>query len=956
MEFPHLNDTNFPNFNNVNVYAFRNEFDYTRWGENTRIRLVNVLWDSNYNDVVKFENDEERDEWFDSLEDKYDVTLNTFIRIIPDGTIKLPIPYDVLSRYNYCYVDIPIATSEDHPIDYENDWGYRRWYFFINDCNYHAPNTTLITVSIDIWTQFINEMNFKYLMLERGHAPVAFSNVDDYLANPYKHSEYLLAPDVNYDNTGIVRSSNYIPIGNDEKYVCFASVCGVDKFDTLGRVTANANYNNTKPTYSNTGDRWGYQYKVNNYGIGTGYDYSTARTAVSVGNSIGNRIANNTTVYAVPSEDVYGKGTFFEDVMKTCPQFFNTVVACFVVPKSLLKLGDRKTIARHDMYVCSGNSTSLFKDFTFSKSDFKFPERYAHYAKLYTHPYSVIEITDNEGSSREVKIEETSKLSLNLISSVAFPFINIRAFFDGIGGQGSQSYKWIDLAGNITDETISNSRWYEWCIDWNIPTFTLYMDGETSYQLTNFNRQIKNPRESALIAYENSARSANTSYENSIADSNTANTNAHASNDTALANAYRIAATNSTNIYAVANTAVTNQGNSNNCARNNADLAITKNSFLAAEETAHRSDKVVFNITLNDSNVTKANHLSSVTLDNDKERTAATSQSNQVQNAGSTLGSIAGLAATGAGIGTALLPGVGTAAGAAAGAAVGASGALIGAGVGAALGLIGGVTNAVSINSSAEAVINANAADVGATQAANSAQAATAQSIAQQTLQEDNHWTWDGAHANNDLLDAQTNNNNATALTNTTNNSNTSKANSNRVKATEEANASASNTTSNANANRTKNNSQANAGYSREAAILNAKNSLEQQRKTALNALADAKNAAPRPIGNTTGNAANDYFKNKGLQIKIRTQSDSAISMTGDTFARYGYMLNQVWDMKTGFNLMKNFTYWKAQDVWIDDINASNTIAQNSISTILSTGVTVWSNPEKIGKVSIYDN
>ena len=940
MEFPHLNDTNFPNFNNVNVYAFRNEFDYTRWGENTRIRLVNVLWDSNYNDVVKFENDEERDEWFDSLEDKYDVTLNTFIRIVPDGTIKLPIPYDVLSRYNYCYVDIPIATSEDHPIDYENDWGYRRWYFFINDCNYHAPNTTLISVGIDIWTQFVNEMKFKYLMLERGHAPVAYTNVEDYLSNPYKHSEYLLAPDVNYDNAGIVRSANYIPIGNDEKYVCFASVCGVDKFDTLGRVTANANYNNTKPTYSNTGDRWGYQYKVNNYGIGTGYDYSTARTAVSVGNSIDNRIANNTTVYAVPSKDVYGKGTFFNDVMRICPQFFNTVVACFVVPKSLLTLGEKKNLVGHDMYVCSGNSTSLFKDFTFSKSDFKFPERYAHYAKLYTHPYSVIEITDNEGSSREVKIEETSKLSLNLISSVAFPFINIRAFFDGIGGQGSQSYKWIDLAGNITDETISNSRWYEWCIDWNIPTFTLYMDGETSYQLTNFNRQIKNPRESALVAYENAARSANTSYENSVADSNTANTNAHASNDTALANANRSADANKANIDAAANTQISNQTRSNNANRSNADIVITRNTANTSESNATAADKKDANIGLNNALHLVDSLASTATANIDAERADIAAGNATVGGVGQQAAGLAASIAGGAAAGS-IIPGIGTAAGAT---------------YGAVLGLVGVATSTQVAVSNGYAAINANQATVSALNAANgyrnNAQNAYLSTVQGYEAALQTYVT----NQNNAALDAQTDINNACAANNTNASASTSKSNALRTQTAEKTNANANNTTGNANADRTKTNSQANAGYSREAAILNAKNSLEQQRNNALNALADAKNATPKAIGATTGNAANDYFKNKGIQIKIRTQSDSAIAMTGDTFARYGYMLNQVWNMDSGFNLMKNFTYWKAQDVWIDDVNASNTIAQNSITSILNTGVTVWSNPEKIGKVSIYDN
>ena len=53
---------------------------------------------------------------------------------------------------------------------------------------------------------------------------------------------------------------------------------------------------------------------------------------------------------------------------------------------------------------------------------------------------------------------------------------------------------------------------------------------------------------------------------------------------------------------------------------------------------------------------------------------------------------------------------------------------------------------------------------------------------------------------------------------------------------------------------------------------------------------------------------------------------------------------------------MKNFTYWKCDDVWIDDVNASNNNAINTIVKIFTNGVTVWNDADKIGKVSVYDN
>ena len=59
MEFPHLKDTNFPNVNGVNVYKYENTFDYARWQGKTSIKLLNVLWNSNYADVPYFETEEE---------------------------------------------------------------------------------------------------------------------------------------------------------------------------------------------------------------------------------------------------------------------------------------------------------------------------------------------------------------------------------------------------------------------------------------------------------------------------------------------------------------------------------------------------------------------------------------------------------------------------------------------------------------------------------------------------------------------------------------------------------------------------------------------------------------------------------------------------------------------------------------------------------------------------------
>ena len=53
---------------------------------------------------------------------------------------------------------------------------------------------------------------------------------------------------------------------------------------------------------------------------------------------------------------------------------------------------------------------------------------------------------------------------------------------------------------------------------------------------------------------------------------------------------------------------------------------------------------------------------------------------------------------------------------------------------------------------------------------------------------------------------------------------------------------------------------------------------------------------------------------------------------------------------------MPHFTYWKCSEVWCSGAGTALEGAQQAIKDIMTAGVTVWSDPEEIGQVSIYDN
>lgn len=915
MEFPHLNDTQFPMLNNVNVYSYRNEFDYTRWTVNTKVKLTNVLWNSDYRDVVKFEDNIARDRWFDEHEDYYEVTLRSNHSIPPEGGIKLPIPYDVAVRYNYMVVDIPVMTSAQQPIEYEDlEAGIRRWYFFVDDVSNRAPNTTMFNISLDVWTQFHNDVEINYLYLERGHAPVAATDVDTYLANPLENNEYLLTPDVTPTAANVVRKATYIPFGNGEKWFCIATSLTKEMLSRLGSVSSSSDYTYGNITYSNADSRDGYQLIVNGYGVGNGEDWSNLKldSSNTACDAAHHRIQNGLHVFALPASEVHNNG-FFADVMNTCPNFMNAVRGVFIVDRAMLNVdpNETATVAGHTLYAIYGGTEQVSHIPELTVSDFDFPERYQRFAKLYTYPYSVIQLTDNEGETVDVRIENTGSIDVHRISQLAFPFINTRMFFSGINGVGAQSYTWRLLNGDSTSATIFNGDWFECCFDHEIPCYALYMDSESAWYLDNFNRVVRGGRRNALTSYHNSVRIANTTKEN-VEDT-----------DAAMYS----------NTDADATTLTTNMANNVRTARANADLTIANNSAKVsfANTTANL-------ITSNNDNKATAitgaqNLLTSQTAMIENHTTAATTGFSNGAATGAAMGNIvlggamyggATAAAAGAAVGTAAMPGPGTLAGAAAGVMIGGLSGLVSAGF-----------NADAAQNSATALINAESQNATNAALANGSMLnATIRYADSNTTLMNGENTYNVNH-DNDLFDDITDN---TGTNNNRNATNTA-------------------TTMRGNAARTQAVGDSNAGYTRGALVNNAKETLETSRNNIQFGLYDAANAPARQIGNYAGNPTADYMRTRGVQIKVRTMPDAEVRQVGDWFARYGYALEQVWDVnESGLCPMNHFCYWKCRDIWIDDRKSSNNAAVVLLATMFERGLTIWKNPEEVGKVSIYDN
>ena len=805
MNFPHIDDTAFPNVDNINVYKYKNNFNYKRWDANVKLKLMNVQWDDV--NVPGFETVQDRDAYFKAKTGKIE-TLNSAFHILPDNSIDLPIPFDEMSAYNYIMVEFPIMTSPTEPLDYEHGTGVNKFFYFVWGVESRAGNCSHCMLTRDDWTTFIHFVDVNYMQLKRGHAPLAAVNVDSYLQNPIKNNTLLLAPDVNYGACTNVKTSNDVVLNDGVMYACIATTA--DPTMDWGSKGANTWTTPAASMYDTQGTPACYTF------------------AVSI-----DRLA-----------------AFLANVDATVPQFKQTVRAVFFASEKLISLGAPFTFATETCYPVIANQVSL-NLLGINKNEFGYDAKYAELAKLYTYPYSQIEIIDESGNVTLVYVEDTTgALDVACALSVAYPLVGIDAH---ILGYGSSQRRTISFE-NISQRSITaQGTWYKTLMHWDVPTFAVVQQAsiENDYS-THFSRAQQK------VAYDNA-------YSTTVASATTANTNAINAADTGNTNAH---------LGTAAQTNITTRQTQNNTAKTG-----EQNSYINAQATLN-GDK------LSDDTDADRVYLSSAT--------------------GIATDAIASSAWTNAATGVAANIGTGLMAGGLAGAGAGA---------------VGGIISGASTAASSSIIISKDTSMAALSEANMLAKFRNAYTTLNSLTARTNTY-------NTDI----TNLDNSTA-TDTTNISVTAM------------NTQADNTaaTSKANANRTFNTTVSNAGTNRDTAIYAVQNQIAQ-----------AGLSAPGTFGNYAGDST-AVTRPMIVSANVVTQPKAAIAQAGDQMLRYGYALNQQWNVST-FNVMTKFSYWQTDEVWLTPASGVVEGAREHIQDMFRRGVTVWTNPDEIGKVSIYDN
>lgn len=105
-------------------------------------------------------------------------------------------------------------------------------------------------------------------------------------------------------------------------------------------------------------------------------------------------------------------------------------------------------------------------------------------------------------------------------------------------------------------------------------------------------------------------------------------------------------------------------------------------------------------------------------------------------------------------------------------------------------------------------------------------------------------------------------------------------------------------------------------------------------------------------LGGDAFNLANGLI---GVMVRFRQISPAAMQAIGEVWLRYGYYVQRFMRLPANLMAMSNFTYWKLHELYV----RSSTCPEEyrlTVKGIFESGVTVWTDPDKIGVTDYADN
>lgn len=525
MTFPHLvgETPGFPGAD-VRVYEqYPNAFDYHRWAADTQMTLCSVPWDGTSN-VVQWESNEDRDAWFAEVEGYRD-TLQTEMRMLPDGSLKVPLPFDASGLYNYVWVEFPVATSAARPLGHEPQNGVRAWGFFVDSMEYRSPSCTELRLTVDWWTTFSNRVSISSMQLARGHYAMAnAASVADYLASPIAHTAWLQGAEPESVGERVMRLKATVNASDGVTCVVF----------DLGGCEPTGSFAAQVP------------------GLSLHFSHVSATLAPAM--------------LAVPATQV---DAFSEGVSTG---FWQCVRAAYICPAKWLSLGASVTVGGVACNLIDGGA-SMQIDVHLTQADFGYADDYADLTKLYTSPYALVHLVSDSGQSVTIAPETLGGTQrIDMSSQVTAAGIRIMSLMQGVGSDETVS---LELAMLSTSTLATCGDWQRTLMEWDIPCFAVY---QSNQELTAWTKQFQRAqaRLDASVSQSDRTDQAARTRDNATATALVAHTNANAQNQLGYDN---------TNDNATLTT-TTAANSANNITSNNAATVAANNANTTANVNA----------------------------------------------------------------------------------------------------------------------------------------------------------------------------------------------------------------------------------------------------------------------------------------------------------------------------------------------------------------------------------
>lgn len=427
------------------------------WQPNSRVTLCRVAWDAQYKDVVAFETEAERAAYFDSLASD-SITIDKMSYLKPNEPIKINIPYSAAYTYNYLVVNNP-----ELPVP--NETAPPALYYFITGIAMVNPSTTALQLQLDVFQTYLYNFQLTRAYVERGHVAVQASNNTTGWANKMRYLQVAEGLDIG-DEYLITRTEHFDLTSNDAG----------------GGAVNNGLWVIVLSTTDLAAD-WGTE---------TSPSLKTADGQFTDG------LVSGCNAYAMAPEQFVQ----LVNALKDAPWVSKGIVSCTLFPKRVLTDGAAVSLGGVQAYFLGTTPDEgvYWTDMTPVANQLLFgiPDKYRSLYKLFTYPYSAIEITNYTGSNLIIKPQllTDENLSLCNIACAAVPHARLGFYVQNYGYNKllspfpSSTYRYFVMDNTQQYKTgtaynnyyIDNAIWFT-----NLPTFNLTNDEYTMYLASTTN-------------------------------------------------------------------------------------------------------------------------------------------------------------------------------------------------------------------------------------------------------------------------------------------------------------------------------------------------------------------------------------------------------------------------------------------------------------------------------------